>query len=156
MAAVREGRVIDLEGVYGFCRRAIAAPDPSPLLIEGVGGVMSPIAERATNLDWMRALGCPVLLVTGSYLGAISHALTAIEVVRGAGLSLAAVVVSESADSAPFDETLASLARLSNLCILGARRDQADEAWTGTALSILDARRRGEAGKSAADRLRRL
>ena len=43
---------------------------------------MSPVTPEATGLDWLEALGLPALLVSGSYLGAISHALTAIETLR--------------------------------------------------------------------------
>jgi len=146
MAAVREGRAVDPDAIFGFCRQAIAAPAPGWLLIEGVGGAMSPIEAHLTNLDWMRGLGLPVLLVGGSYLGAISHTLTAIEALRRTDLTIAAVVISESPDSAPFDETVASLTRLSSAPIIGVRRDAADADWTGALLPILnqlDERARG-------------
>ena len=55
-----------------FCREGIAAHDGT-LFIEGVGGVMVPLDGRHTVLDWMRALGLPLILVTGSYLGTISQ-----------------------------------------------------------------------------------
>jgi dethiobiotin synthetase len=69
------------------------------LLIEGVGGLMVPLAPGLTALDWMTALRCPVVLVTGSYLGSLSHSLTALSVLRQAGLPLAGLVVSESEGS---------------------------------------------------------
>lgn len=138
MAAAREGSEIDVQAIIALCQREMAADVDRPLLIEGVGGVMSPIAPDATNLDWMRALACPVLLVGGSYLGAISHTLTAIEVIRAAGLSLAAVVISESAGGdAPFDETVDSLIRLSRASIIGARRDGPEDDWTRSVLDLL-------------------
>jgi dethiobiotin synthetase len=91
---------------------------------------MSPVSRTTTNLDWMVALGAPVLLVGGSYLGSISHTLTAISVIRAAGLTLAAVVVSESeAAETPFDETLASLERLSGAAIIGVRRNAQPADW---------------------------
>jgi dethiobiotin synthetase len=72
-----------------------------PLLIEGAGGVMSPIAEDGTNLDLMAELGAPALLVTGSYLGAVSHTLTAIEAMKVRAVPVVAIVVSESEGEAP-------------------------------------------------------
>ena len=39
---------------------------------------MSPICDDATCLDLIIRLGEPVVLVTGSYLGALSHTLTAL------------------------------------------------------------------------------
>jgi dethiobiotin synthetase len=43
LAATREGRTLALDDLVGWCRREIAATPPdTTLLIEGVGGVMSP------------------------------------------------------------------------------------------------------------------
>ena len=108
MAARVEGRVLDVEAVIAFCRAAAASP--GTLLIEGVGGIMVPLDERWTVLDWMAALGLPLLLVAGSYLGTLSHTLTALEVLARRGLAVAAVVVSESeATTVPLGETLRTL-----------------------------------------------
>lgn len=70
---------------------------------------MSPIHSRKTCLDLILALGYPVILVTGSYLGALSHTLTALYVLRGSGAALGGILVSESADSAGLTETVESL-----------------------------------------------
>jgi len=71
--------------------------------------VMSPLDDSRTGLDLLEALGAPVLLVSGAYLGAISHGLTALETLRGRGLSVAAMVVSESpGDNPPFEETVSA------------------------------------------------
>lgn len=94
-AAAMEGRSLALADLVGWCRARIASSEGA-LLIEGVGGLMSPVTEAATGLDWLRALDVPVVLVTGSYLGAISHALTACETLRLHAVGLLAVVVSES------------------------------------------------------------
>ncbi len=114
MAAKREGKNVDFAALVKFCRDAVAAAidGPDDLLIEGVGGVMSPLAEKHTVLDWMAELGIPVLLVSGSYLGAQSHALTALAALRGRRLTPRAVVVCESPDSGPaLADTVQSLAR---------------------------------------------
>lgn len=108
MAADREGRVVPFNEVVSFCREAMT--HPGPLLIEGVGGVMVPLDARRTVLDWMAALGCPALLVTGSYLGTLSHTLTALSALRSAGVPVAGIVVNESAKSIPLEELAASLA----------------------------------------------
>lgn len=96
-AAEREGRSIDFGQLVGACR---ARSPAEPLLIEGIGGVMVPIDREHTVLDWIAALEMPALLVAGSYLGALSHTLTAALALRAAGIALAAVVVSESTDAA--------------------------------------------------------
>jgi len=109
-AAAREGKVIPLDAVIAQCRTALAGPE-DVVLIEGVGGVMVPLDAGRTVLDWIRALEMPVLLVVGSHLGAISHALTAAAVLGHAGVPIRALVVSQSPVSPmPLAETASILA----------------------------------------------
>jgi len=95
MAAKREGRSVSFTPLLRFCQEALAAPG-TLTIIEGVGGVMAPVNDEETVLDWMSLLKLPVLLVGGSYLGAISHMLTAAETVLRRDLVLAGIVLSES------------------------------------------------------------
>jgi dethiobiotin synthetase len=62
---------------------------------------MSPLAEGATNLDLAADLAAPILLVTGSYLGAVSHTLTALEAIKARKLTVSAIVISESDGDPP-------------------------------------------------------
>jgi dethiobiotin synthetase len=113
-AARREGRSIDFGAIVDFCHRALNGPEDL-VLIEGAGGVMAPLTDDETMLDWMRALGCPALVVGGSYLGAVSHMLTAVAVLRQSGIPIGGVILSESDASIPpgpgLDETAAVVAR---------------------------------------------
>lgn len=114
LAASREGRTLDLAAVAAFCREQAEAAerDEAVLLVEGVGGVMAPMTRRETVADWMAALGFPAILVVASHLGAISHALTAAEALAARAIPLAAVIVSESEDSAvALDDTVESMGR---------------------------------------------
>jgi dethiobiotin synthetase len=109
LAARREGRSIDGDAVIAFCRERIAKRKDA-LVIEGVGGIMAPLDERRTVLDLMVALGAPMVLVAGSYLGTISHTLTALDVLARRSLTVGAVVVSQTPGSSiPLDETVATL-----------------------------------------------
>jgi dethiobiotin synthetase len=111
MAAAREGRAIDFKALVTYCEHAIGE-DGRTLFIEGVGGVMVPLDPKHTVLDWMKRLGLPVLLVTGSYLGTISHTLTALEVLARAGLSVRMLILNESAGATvPLSETRDTLER---------------------------------------------
>jgi dethiobiotin synthetase len=107
-AAALEGQTLALDDLVTDAQQRMAAAE-GLLLIEGAGGVMSPLTDTATNLDLMAALGAPVLLVIGSYLGALSHALTALVALRTRGLAVAAVVMSESENAPDLDQTGASL-----------------------------------------------
>jgi dethiobiotin synthetase len=110
MAARLEGRSLTLADILRACETALQDPR-GPLLIEGAGGVMSPFAEGATCLDAIEALGLPSLLVTGTYLGAISHTLTALAAMRAAGCSPRAIALNESlASSVTLAQTMAELA----------------------------------------------
>ena len=123
LAARIEGRAIAFEEVIEFCRRS-AAEHRGVLLIEGIGGVMVPLDDRRTVLDWMSVLRIPVMLVTGTYVGTISHTLTALEVLARRNLDIAAVVVSESENSAAsLHDTAAALANFADAIeVLGLPR----------------------------------
>jgi dethiobiotin synthetase len=113
LAALREGRAIDFDAVTAFCRGAMAKRR-GLLLIEGIGGIMVPLDASRTVLDLMTQLRLPILLVAGSYVGTISHTLTALQVLVRRNLDVAAVVVSESEGSAAaLDDTVVTIARFS-------------------------------------------
>jgi dethiobiotin synthetase len=98
MAAHKEGSSIDLDKLVDFCLEHTSLQS-DVLLVEGVGGIMVPINDTHTVLDWMSALNWPLILVAGSYLGSISHTLTAVEVLKARGLHIHSVIVSESYQS---------------------------------------------------------
>jgi dethiobiotin synthetase len=98
MAAAREGRGIGFNEVVSYCK-AYEQAEADMLLAEGVGGVMVPLNKDYTVLDWMEALGWKIILISGSYLGAISHTLTACESLATHGLKPFALIISESESS---------------------------------------------------------
>ena len=111
MAAARENRAIDFAELITFCRGAITVTD-DVLFIEGVGGVMVTLTAQHTVLDWIAALEIPVLLVAGTYLGTISHTLTALDVLKSRAIAVRAIVLNESANSTvPTGETIKTIVR---------------------------------------------
>ncbi len=108
-AARREQAFISARSAAAACWPVLAAAK-GPVLIEGAGGVMTPLNENETMLDLALALGLPSIFLAGSYLGAISHALTGLEAMRGRGAPVALVLVNET-PSSPVDlhETADSL-----------------------------------------------
>ena len=114
MAARREGRAIVFQEVVDFCRRTMAARG-GLLFIEGIGGIMVPLDDHRTVLDWMSMLRIPIVLVAGSYVGTMSHTLTSLEVLVRRNLNVAAVVISESEGSAAsLEDTVATLQRFAD------------------------------------------
>ena len=79
---------------------------------------MSPFAAGCTMLYLARMLGCPALLVTGSYLGAISHTLTALRALASESVVLLGVIVSESAASVGLAETAAAIRQYTAVPVL--------------------------------------
>lgn len=114
MAAAREQRTVPFSELVDFCRDAESG---GTTLIEGIGGVLVPLDGEHTVADWIAALQAPAVLVTGSYLGAISHTLTAFEVLVSRHIHVRGIVVSES-DSQPVaaQETALSIERFSRGC----------------------------------------
>jgi dethiobiotin synthetase len=109
MAAAREHRSVPFDALVDFCR---APSDADVTLIEGIGGVMAPLDATHTVLDWIAALAAPALLVVGSYLGSLSHGLTAAAALKERSVPIVGVVVSESLEQpVGADETAATLAR---------------------------------------------
>ena len=138
LAAQREGRRIDVDAVISFCQDAIEQRQDI-LLIEGIGGIMVPLYEQRTVLDVMMALQLPLILVAGSYLGTISHTLTALDALFRRDMKLLAIIVSETLSSAvPLDDTVATIARFARPVIGLPRQErrQTDESTSGTIAAL--------------------
>lgn len=101
MAAKAQNETICFQELVEFCQCAAkkAALAQKTVLIEGAGGLMSPITGCMTNLEWAHALNIPMILVTGSYLGALSHALTAWKALCTLNIPILAMVVNETPGS---------------------------------------------------------
>ena len=126
LAARREGRSIDADEVIAFCQGAVDNRRDL-LLIEGVGGVMVPLDEQRTILDVMMTLRLPLILVTGSYLGTISHTLTTLDSLYRRDMSVLAIIVSETPGSTvSLDDTVAAISRFAEPVIGLPRRPRKD------------------------------
>jgi dethiobiotin synthetase len=63
------------------------------LIVEGVGGLLTPLAEDYSVCDLAVALGLPVLIAARPGLGTINHTLLTLRAARSAGLDVRAVVL---------------------------------------------------------------
>ncbi len=113
MAAHLEGRSVQFDALLDWTRAHVrCAPQGAMVLIEGAGGLMSPLTPKNTSLDLLSALGARVLLVSGTYLGAISHTLTAVEALKSRNAELASIIVNESrGEHPPTDSVVDTLTR---------------------------------------------
>ena len=63
------------------------------LIVEGVGGLLSPLAEDFAVCDFAVAMRLPLLIAARPGLGTINHTLLTLQAARAAGLSVRAVVL---------------------------------------------------------------
>lgn len=97
------------EAITAFCQAQLAQEGIT--LIEGAGGIMSPLVQGFTQAQLVQTLQIPVVLVAGCYLGSISHTLTAVEAMQARGIRLASIVVSDAPESTvDMEETRESIA----------------------------------------------
>ncbi len=131
VAARRAGMALDYDALLQFIQARVSATGAT--LVEGAGGVMSPLTDDHTNLDLMADLRFPVLLVATNYLGAVSHTLTALAVLAQRGLDVPALVISQPWPHAGPPSTFAEeVARWTSIPIVVApfsRVAAEDDAW---------------------------
>jgi dethiobiotin synthetase len=85
-AARRAGTSIDMA-------KLVPPPCQGPIVVEGAGGLLVPLNDKAYVVDVAAELHLPIILVARSTLGTINHTLLSIEAIRRRGLPLAGVVV---------------------------------------------------------------
>ena len=100
LAAEREGTRLCGAELHKDILRHWQSGSAEMLLLEGAGGLRVPLNEREDMLDLMVAVGVPVLLVGGNYLGGLNHILLSLDALRHSGLQLAGVVLVPAADPA--------------------------------------------------------
>ncbi len=91
-AAELAGERIDPARVVAAARDA-ASDAHAITVVEGVGGLLVPLAEDFTVRDLAVALGLPLLIAARPGLGTINHTLLTLHAARAAGLEVRAVVL---------------------------------------------------------------
>lgn len=79
-AAMKAGETIDLAAVQKSVDEN--RKKHRPLVIEGAGGLLVPVARQVLMVDVIKDLGCRPLLVARAVLGTINHTLLSIEAMR--------------------------------------------------------------------------
>jgi dethiobiotin synthetase len=93
-AAQREGRTLDLPAAAAWCLR----PTEGRVLLEGVGGLMVPLAPNVHFLAWATDLKLPCVLVALGGLGTLNHTLLSAEALMLRGWRIEAVLLNPGAD----------------------------------------------------------
>jgi dethiobiotin synthetase len=116
-AGAAGGVEIALDRILAAHARLAAQADM--VVVEGVGGWMSPLSATLDQIDLVRALQLPVVLVVGLRLGCQNHALLSARAIAADGASLVGWIASEvDPGMACRDENVATLSRrLSAPCL---------------------------------------
>ena len=111
LAARIDGKEIDLSLIDKATERLASAYDC--VLIEGAGGLMVPITDDFTSIDYVATRRLPLVLVTNGRLGSINHTLLSLEAISRRNIELAAVIYNRHFDSDPViaDDTLGFISR---------------------------------------------
>jgi dethiobiotin synthetase len=67
------------------------------MVVEGAGGLCSPLSDTLSNADLAARLGFPLVVVDAARLGVIGRTMAAVTAARSRGLAIAAVVLSQTA-----------------------------------------------------------
>jgi dethiobiotin synthetase len=132
LAAQKAGVKIDLRK---FALPRI--PSVDNLIVEGAGGVLVPLNDKALMIDLMARLNLPILLVARTALGTINHTLLSLAALRSAKLAVGGVIIVgkknpenrkaiEDYGGCPVVGWLPALRKLNRNALLGAYRAQFD------------------------------
>jgi dethiobiotin synthetase len=103
VAARQQGQVVDASllrrGINWWTDRA------DVLVVEGAGGLLSPLTDTDSVADVARDLGFPLLVVARLSLGTINHTLLTLEAARNRRLDIAGIVFNQPAADDPDDRS---------------------------------------------------
>ncbi len=97
IAADLAGVPIDYDDLVARTR-SLAAPG-TILLVEGAGGILSPLTWNDNHLDLAHSLSAKVLLVAADRLGTISHTLMALRVLAAERVPVLGVVLNQPGEA---------------------------------------------------------
>lgn len=69
------------------------------LLVEGAGGLLVPLTEELTLLDYLAERGYPMVLVSSPRLGSINHTLLSLEALQGRNIKLLGIAYNLHGDT---------------------------------------------------------
>ncbi|SIO14618.1 dethiobiotin synthase [Singulisphaera sp. GP187] len=114
------------------------------MVVEGVGGLLAPLAERMTVVDLAEALDYPLLIVARRGLGTLNHTLMTVECAQRRGLRVAGIVLNRAEPGGAVDDLAEAtnaeeLARyVGAIGILGELAFEPDEESFAIALASME------------------
>jgi dethiobiotin synthetase len=94
LAAESENKTIDTQKIisgFDYWRECSEF-----VVVEGAGGLLSPMAHRLNNADLATRLELPIVAVVPNRLGCVNQAMLVLEVARARGLPVVAVILNQT------------------------------------------------------------
>jgi dethiobiotin synthetase len=120
-------RAAEIEGLRIDPDRLDLPPVRGPLVVEGAGGVLVPVADDLLFADLFAAWRAPAVLVARTALGTINHSLLSIEALRARGVPILGIAFVGDAQ----EDSEATIARMGRVKRLG-RLPRLDPLNAGT------------------------
>jgi dethiobiotin synthetase len=120
VAAAQAGRPIDLTRILNAFQALLTMHDC--VVVEGIGGVMVPIAPGVFVVDLITRMNLPALVVARTRLGSINHTLLTLECLRNRGVPILGLVFNNPTRptaSVDLSDTVQTIRRLSGLRSFG-------------------------------------
>lgn len=119
VAACLEGRKIELSVIVKALKSLMSAYEI--VLVEGVGGLLVPLAPNVFVSDLISVLGLDVLLVARNGLGTINHTMLSLGAIEARGLRCVGVILNDTAGKDGLAESTnpGALQGLINVPLLG-------------------------------------
>ncbi|MCU0718865.1 MAG: dethiobiotin synthase [Pirellula sp.] len=115
VAAGMQGRAVDEQQIFSGVASIAKVCDL--LIIEGAGGLLSPVSPRLTNADLAAELAIPAILVANWKLGVVHQVLAALTAADSFHIPVAAIVLSAADGTDPHPSHQVLLAEfLKNRC----------------------------------------
>jgi dethiobiotin synthetase len=85
------------------------------LVIELAGGLMVPLSSSVSNVDLVKKLACPVVLVSSYYLGSINHTLLSLYLLKSENIPVLGVIFNGETNT----QSKEIILRLGSVSLLG-------------------------------------
>ena len=102
-AAEMENRSIELDDIISFIKDNESKDENFINLVEGCGGLFSPIAKNKLTSDLATELELPIILIVKNVLGCINHTLLSIEAIKNLGLEVKFIILNDINEEIPLD-----------------------------------------------------
>ncbi len=82
-----------LEGIEIDMNKITLPLCDKPLIVEGAGGVMTPLNDKDFMIDVIKKFNLPVIIIVRSELGTLNHSLLTIQALRAYNIHIAGIIM---------------------------------------------------------------